>query len=631
MGRHLKKLDDRRNLAQELAGNRTEALEILREALSNAKDHKAERVWIRTTKDPRNNVTLLVADDGEGMTDERFSAFMGIGSTRKTEASVIGYKGHGSKLYLECRQMFVATRTDPSHPWSYTEELEPLRNAERATFEVHELGADHKLRQVIEEVGLAHSKGTVILLEELACHDSGTLLQRRRIESYCDWFTVLGDIRSGLFDARSEFHQILLTGDADKLGLMRAFESKLRPLDVRLRINGEREYTAIAASASTREFLGAWPLDVEKFPPHIAAFGHRFSDTAKSSAGSYRGIVDDASAIRLTGIDDWYTEGGIGVVAHVEGNRRQLLTYREASNQEHNGLYSFKERWGLWLCKDFIPVAQRNDLLEKALDRSAPRLQFEFKNLRNWKVFVNDQSLKLTANRNDVANQSQREGQIVDALVGVLSHAIKGAAFRTFVEKLQAAKHARSKEREIAHAEGRLEAAKKWIEKKNRKSLDLMNVSNLQPYPRGHSLAMKIPESEQELLLLYGVLSGRYMLPIQIFGYDAHEGVDAIGFLSEPRLLEDQRPLVRVEFKFEVEPGRPIDHFFEAIDVLICWKVGATGLIFEVNSATTGHIKKRKPVLKSRLDTHEIVYESGDSERRIPVLELSILFDLRSR
>ena len=66
---------DRVNLVRELAENRISALELIREALSNARDHGAGHVWVRTERDPRDQVLVLIVDDGEGMNEKRLEAF----------------------------------------------------------------------------------------------------------------------------------------------------------------------------------------------------------------------------------------------------------------------------------------------------------------------------------------------------------------------------------------------------------------------------------------------------------------------------------------------------------------------------------------------------------------------------
>ena len=94
---------DIKNLVRELAENKVSVLEILREALSNAKDHGASRVWLKTVREPQSGrVNLLISDDGDGMNEERLSAFWGVGaSAKRVQQQSIGYKGHGTKLYFK--------------------------------------------------------------------------------------------------------------------------------------------------------------------------------------------------------------------------------------------------------------------------------------------------------------------------------------------------------------------------------------------------------------------------------------------------------------------------------------------------------------------------------------------------
>ncbi|WP_404364850.1 hypothetical protein ACIHQR_31720 [Corallococcus coralloides] len=48
---NIKRKIDAKNLQRELAENKVDALELIREALSNAKDHGATQIWIRTSND----------------------------------------------------------------------------------------------------------------------------------------------------------------------------------------------------------------------------------------------------------------------------------------------------------------------------------------------------------------------------------------------------------------------------------------------------------------------------------------------------------------------------------------------------------------------------------------------------
>lgn len=616
------------NLVRELAENKVSALEVVREALSNARDHKATRVWIRTEKDQRNRVTLTIADDGEGMDQARLAAFWGVGATSKADPrQAIGYKGHGTKLFFDCERLSVATRTEPSGAWRVTALDTPLKRTDEEIPEA-ELEPASALEKTIAELKL--ERGTVILIEEVGFEDPSDLTSRPKIESYCDWFTVMGDVRSGLFDTRAEFHHAMV-GRLPVLDDLRPHEREPRSLLVHLRVNGEKGYAPLGLGPThkDKDFLRAWQddLDTHKAHPGLLGYGHRFADVHESPVGATR-VRDDSSSLRLTSPASWATADGIAIVARVEGHRRQLDTYLEASWQGHPGLYGFEQRFGLWLCRDFIPITQCNDLLRGALERaSRSRLRFELANLRNWKVFINYQDFRLTANRDDISNRTSLEPRITEALSTVLSDALKNKSFQDWVGRLRTATLERGKKREIDQMRERLDEVEAWVKTTpKRDGIDPMAVDGLSLRDKEYSLPLKAPRSEQELFYVYGLLSGRYEMPIHIIEYDASEGVDAIGQMLVPGLMTDKRAHVRVEFKLEVLPGNPIHHFFDAIDVIICWKVGKRGPIYEESSAAIGQLQPRaKSVLSPAIDTYEIVYDA-DGPRTIPIIELSRLF-----
>ncbi len=87
------------------------------------------------------------------------------------------------------------------------------------------------------QTDLQDSHGTVIHIQEIDVEDSCDLLHRSEIESYCDWFTVIGDIRSGLFDKRIGFHRAITRGEP-VLNESRLDEADLRPIEILLCVNG---------------------------------------------------------------------------------------------------------------------------------------------------------------------------------------------------------------------------------------------------------------------------------------------------------------------------------------------------------------------------------------------------------
>jgi hypothetical protein len=196
------------------------------------------------------------------------------------------------------------------------------------------------------------------------------------------------------------------------------------------------------------------------------------------------------------------------------------------------------------------------------------------------------------------------------------------------VAKLRAAKLSGLRDREVADMEERRDAVQAWInDRKRSDAVDPMVVTGLPVLDAQYSLLMRAPTSEQELFYLYGLLSGRYKMPLHVLEYDASRGVDAIALLRQDALVSPKAVHVRVEFKHVVSANMPIDHFFAAIDVIVCWKVDRTGDIYEQSSGGQGSLRPRAvAVLVPPIDTYEIEFTEGTATRVIPILEISALF-----
>jgi hypothetical protein len=534
-------------------------------------------------------------------------------------------------LYFDCEQLSCATNTDHTK-WLLTTLQDP-GSSEATEISVEELPREHRLQKEISAIGITH--GTAIWMQGVKFHDSVRFLSRPQIESYCDLFTFVGDVRSGLYDTRREWHASLEQVEA--VGLL-SEQVPLSPITMYLRINGETAFVPLGLGKSQQAdtFFGAWQDDTKAYgtKPGLCAFGHRFADVHLSESGATR-VRDDLSAIRLTSPLDWSDANtGLSIVARIEGHRRQRETYREAQWQNHSGVYGFESRFGLWLCRDFIPIVRRNELLQEAIERATKhRLRYELGITRNWQVFVNHQGFLPTANRGGISNESQHTEGVVAQLTTLLERAFKNDEFRKWVERLRSATLAKRRAEEAAYMEERREAIRTWYAASKRSNeIELTRADeHLDRYEDSDSILLREPTSEQEVFYIYALLAGRYRLPVHILEYDAQEGVDAIALLRERALVpvdSSATPFIRLELKNVVTANNSLQHFFEAIDCVLCWRVDRTGDIFERDSqGDTGILRKRvKPVLNPPLDTYEIEHEFRGSKRVIPVLELSKLW-----
>lgn len=631
---------DMKNLVRELAHNKVDGLELLREALSNARDHDAKRVWLRTEKgrSPDQGTDLLIINDGEGMTDDQLRAFWGVSSSVKTRpATSIGYKGHGSKLFFSCRKLSVATCTGGVAKWRLSSLDNPLQS-DSDSIDTAVLTNSHRIATELEAIQLTKSRGVAILVEGCQFEDHHRFLDRQAVESYCDWFTAVGDIRSGLFPSREEFHDFVdrPTDEA----LLRTRELPLHVMDVCLRLNGEAKYMPIGAGNEkpASEHLQPWRTDADKWlkspRPGMAAFGHRFADQFASEGGSgAKRVRDDRTALCLMDADSFAANGEYGMVLRVEGQRRQLDSYPEGSRQPRGGVYEFDQRFGLWLCRDFIPVVQRNDLLSRALERATEkakkRLRFDLSKTRFWQVFINHQGFHLTANRNNVANANKHDEAIVEMVASRIAESLTEDTFADWIANLQRAVSATKRSREVEAIGRRMETVTTWFKKSVKSDLDPVKANGLSLLDGEASQRVPAPKNEQELFYLYAVLTGRFVMPLRVIEYDTRFGIDAIAQVQESGLFSPQIATARVEFKHTVRANVAIGHFFDAIDAIVCWTVNGVGTLPEAgDDPISGTLRKRKtPRLESKLDTYEVEYTTtADKKRVLPVLTMDALF-----
>jgi hypothetical protein len=138
-------------------------------------------------------------------------------------------------------------------------------------------------------------------------------------------------------------------------------------------------------------------LDVEK--PEEISFGHVFPPESQSPNKLFELYNNDAPDyfckkwifndvlpnfphIKYQAV--FYVEG-----KHIKYNYNKML--RRQGYQAPDGSYTIQDRYGLWLCKDYIPIQRKNEWI---VSKGSEYTRFH--------AFFNCQKFKLTANRGSV-------------------------------------------------------------------------------------------------------------------------------------------------------------------------------------------------------------------------------------
>lgn len=323
-------------------------LELIREAISNAID--AHATWIKinfSVEEVEGNKRLIVTlcDNGDGMTRAVLSRdFWGLGYSQFRERKdAIGEKGHGTKIYLRSESIIVRTQSTEGVYESKCNR--PLSDLTAKRLHKPELRSIEKF--------LEHT-GTEIKIVGYNDNERSKFVQDV-VKDYIRWFTKVGSIECVF---------------------------------------------GINKNASFKVYLKCLDCDTCE----ELSFGHHFPDENSD--------IDKLFKEKDTAAADWYVkrylwkaerltnhpEVTFDAVISVEGDqiKRSYNPLIGERRRFETGRYRMSDRYGIWLCKDYIPITRVNEWITGFGSGSNAFVLLH--------GFVNCQLLKLTANRGDIAN-----------------------------------------------------------------------------------------------------------------------------------------------------------------------------------------------------------------------------------
>jgi hypothetical protein len=354
------------NVAKELAEiskDFTNPRELVRETIANSLDASAANIVIEAFKDDssgEDELVIRISDDGTGMTRDGLESFFNLGfSDKRNREGAIGHKGHGTKITYNSSLVTVWTRSIDGGPMLRASLVGPRKALNRAL----KHGGDPPPVEFakVDTSGVAlldgASSGTVVEVRGYD-NDNWNAFAHGPLRDYIHWFTAWGRVHS-------------------------AWGEKL-------------------AAPCTLELRGVGQASLEP-----VQYGHQFApeeydfrslrkkDDRRPENHFVRRWVSDAIKV------DGFPNDEIRIVFSVEG---------DSAKREHNQMlkrvgrptgkpfpwetarYTVTERYGIYVCKDFIPIERKN---ERFADRSE---------WTKWHAFINCQSFHLTANRSSVEN-----------------------------------------------------------------------------------------------------------------------------------------------------------------------------------------------------------------------------------
>lgn len=209
----------------EIAVNRSDPCELVRELVSNSYDAHASTIHIFPLLNPE---TLIFFDDGIGLSDSEttgrhdvtpFESFFSIGTSTKTkDAGQIGYKCQGSKLCFASSQVTVITRCQNEERWRIAtidnprENLNPDKNIPQETANnpwdrlSSILAVGHATAETSRAISFFNKdffckhflKGTLIIIKTPEIEEFGKYFDQSReypyLVEYIRFFTAHGNV-----------------------------------------------------------------------------------------------------------------------------------------------------------------------------------------------------------------------------------------------------------------------------------------------------------------------------------------------------------------------------------------------------------------------------------------------------
>jgi len=506
----------------EIVRNFTDPKEVIREAISNALDWSASIIKIQVFEDATRadrELVIKLWDNGLGLNRERFEAFWNLSDSTGLQtdkfgrklAGRVGEKGHGTKTYWKCRHIEVESvcREEDGNNWHVIGEMkEPINT----------LVNEKRLPDYIYDDQITRGEDSFTKITIRGYHTrSNEDFRHETLKDYIQWFTKFGSIELelGIEDNKDKIIELQSLG---------------------------------------------------KNAPEIINYGHKFPPIANKIKQLQKQYKDSWPKYY---VNKWvfpslpvegFPNSSVSVVFYLEGEsaKRAFNTMLTGPGRTpERWRYTVTERYGLYVCKDYIPLPPNQRVNEWVSEKSEYTL---------YHAFLNCQDFELTANRCSVGNTDRYFLQKVRETVEKL-----------FKEEIKASDAYKAYEEEIDSTKQHGVTVNKDEDEKNdvdkryfyvKKKLEAEYHASKRPLVK-----LIEPRQEVEVLMLFSIIYALRpdLFEFRILDYSMNRGIDALCTLEPLQRGLEKGNLRYVEFKkaltYEFR-----DHTFSRLSAIVCWE-----------------------------------------------------------
>jgi hypothetical protein len=506
---------------REIVENFTDPREVIREAISNSLDWAASIIKIAVYEDATRadrELIIKIWDNGLGLTRERFFAFWNLADSpgllrdkfgRKLGGRV-GEKGHGTKTYWKCRQIEVESiaREEDGSDWHVLGEMkEPIN-----TLVQQKKVPDYEYVDIPGEGKDSFTEVTIRGYHTRTNED----FRHETLKDYIQWFTKFGSVEL----------ELEIEGNKDKV----------------IELQG----------------LG-------KSEPELLQFGHSFPSISNNINKLQKQYKDTWTKFY---VNKWvfpsvpiegHPASSIDVVFYLEGDSAKkahnLMLTRQGRPRER-WHYGVSERYGLYVCRDYIPLPPSQRVNEWLTVTSEWTL---------YHAFVNCQDFELTANRGSVGNTDRS-----------FLTKVRETVEKLFKTQIKASEEYKAYEGEIEQTKQR--GAIDTNEEDEKEDVDkryyYVKKKHLAQYqsPKRPSVTLIEPRQEVEVLMLFSIVKALRpdIFEFDILDYSTSRGIDALCTLEPTQGGLEKGNLRYVEFKGALTHEFR-DHTFARLAAVVCW------------------------------------------------------------
>lgn len=418
--------------------------------------------------------------------------FWGLGfSSARNDKTKIGEKGHGTKIYLRSETVYVRSQYG-EEAWEAVCErpMRALTKREPHRPKVHKIARyqDHS--------------GTFIRVIGYNQNERASFIQDV-VKDYILWFTKFGSIESAFG----------VTQNAD-------VKLKLKCLD-------RDDYEEM-------KFGHFFPPQSDSIQTLFETFGANAADQFVRQYKFEERLPESPEVV-------------FQAFVSVEGDavKRSYNPMIRDRRRKESGRYKVADRYGIWLCKDYIPIQPINDwLIGFGSGSNAFTLLHGF---------INCQKLKLTANRGSIANT---EPKVLDELKRAVQQIADKVNVDLNKDGIYTLFQWQSEERSLSQEKADFETRIKSIETRNVATLD--------------GLTLLEPRSESELFGLFTTLCSLRpkIFDFEPLDYNTTRGIDIIARNRSDNKVSESK-FWYVELKYFLVDS--LNHGFKYLRWIVCW------------------------------------------------------------